>query len=98
MKTIQGISIQNLSFSYNNGQLILKDIDIEVHTGEFICLLGQSGCGKSTFLRLLMGLETPTAGEILLNSQPIKGASLDRGVVFQDYSLFPLVKLLLHSS
>jgi NitT/TauT family transport system ATP-binding protein len=87
--TIQGISIQNLSFSYSNGQLILKDLEMEVPTGEFVCLLGQSGCGKSTFLRLLMGLETPTAGEILLNCQPIKGASLDRGVVFQDYSLFP---------
>jgi NitT/TauT family transport system ATP-binding protein len=89
VKTIQGISIRNLSFSYNNGQLILKDIDMEVHTGDFVCLLGQSGCGKSTFLRLLMGLETPTRGEILLNDQPIKGASLGRGVVFQDYSLFP---------
>ncbi len=86
---LQGISIKNLSFSYDNDRLILKDINMEVYAGEFVCLLGQSGCGKSTFLRLLMGLETPTAGEILLNDQPIKGPSLDRGVVFQDYSLFP---------
>ena len=86
---MQGISIENLSFSYNTDKLILKNINIKVNSGEFVCLLGQSGCGKSTFLRLLMGLETPTAGKILLNDRPIKRASLDRGVVFQDYSLFP---------
>lgn len=89
VETIQGISVRNLSFAYNGGPLILKDIDLEVPSGEFVCLLGQSGCGKSTFLRLLMGLETPTTGEILLNDRPIERAGLDRGVVFQDYSLFP---------
>lgn len=83
------ITIQNLSFSYNNDQLILKDINMEINAGEFVCLLGQSGCGKSTFLRLLMGLETPTMGAILLGDQPITAPSLDRGVVFQDYGLFP---------
>ena len=87
--TIQGISVRNLSFSYNGGPLVLKDIDLDVSAGEFVCLLGQSGCGKSTFLRLVMGLEKPSAGEILLNGRPIEGAGLDRGVVFQDYGLFP---------
>ena len=54
---MNGTSIQNLSFSYENDtRLILKDIDLEVAAGEFVCLLGQSGCGKSTFLRLLAGL------------------------------------------
>lgn len=86
---MRGISVRNLSFSYDDGQPVLKDIDLEVAAGEFVCFLGQSGCGKSTFLRLLMGLEMPTTGEILLDGQPIRGASLDRGVVFQDYGLFP---------
>ena len=80
----------NLSFRYKNGdKLILKDISVDIPAGEFVCLLGQSGCGKSTFLRLLAGLEEPTFGTIEMNGEPIKGAGLDRGVVFQDYGLFP---------
>ena len=62
---MNGISVKNLSFSYpGDTRLILKDIDLEVESGEFVCLLGQSGCGKSTLLRLLAGLEKPTVGEI----------------------------------
>lgn len=84
------ISISNLSFAYDDGdKLILKDINMNVAEGDFVCLLGQSGCGKSTFLRLLAGLEKPTTGEIKAGGQFIQGASLNRGVVFQDYGLFP---------
>lgn len=86
---MEKISVQNLSFAYGDGPVVLKDINLEVSGGEFVCFLGQSGCGKSTFLRLLIGLERPTAGDILLDGSPIRGASLDRGVVFQDYGLFP---------
>lgn len=84
------VKIKGLSFCYRNSdRLILKDITIEVKSGEFVCLLGQSGCGKSTFLRLLAGLESPTTGTVLLGDKPISGASLNRGLVFQDYGLFP---------
>ena len=89
---MNGISISNLSFTYPDDKkqkLILKDIDLNVEPGEFVCLLGQSGCGKSTLLRLLAGLEKPTTGEILQNGAPVEGAGLDRGVVFQNYGLFP---------
>lgn len=69
--------------------MIFNNININVTTGEVVCLLGPSGCGKSTLLRLLAGLEKPSSGEILIGGKPIKGASLSRGVVFQDYGLFP---------
>lgn len=83
------VTVENLSFAYTPEKTILSNINMQVAAGEFVCLLGQSGCGKSTFLRLLAGLEVPTAGKILLNDTPVVGASLDRGVVFQDYGLFP---------
>lgn len=84
------IIISNVSFTYGNEDLlVLKDINIEVHAGEFVCILGQSGCGKSTLLRLIAGIEKPTAGELLIDGKKIEGASLERGVVFQDYGLFP---------
>lgn len=87
---MENITINNLSFSYEEGgKLILKDIHTEVRAGEFVCVLGQSGCGKSTLLRLLAGLEKPTEGSILIGGEEIGGASLSRGVVFQDYGLFP---------
>lgn len=87
---MRNIEVKDLSFRYPQGdKLILKDINMEINEGEFVCLLGQSGCGKSTFLRLLAGLEKPTEGELLINGEVIKKAGLDRGVVFQDYGLFP---------
>ena len=87
---MNGTTIKNLSFSYpGDTRLILKDIDLEVQEGEFVCLLGQSGCGKSTFLRLLAGLEKPTVGQVMRRGKNIEGAGLDRGVVFQSYGLFP---------
>lgn len=82
------VSIKNLKFSYDK-ELILADINMKVEAGAFVCLLGQSGCGKSTFLRLLAGLEKATSGEIHVDGDPIIDAGLQRGVVFQDYGLFP---------
>lgn len=86
---MQDITVQNLSFAYEKDKLILKDISLHVAAGEFVCLLGQSGCGKSTFLRLLAGLERPTQGELRIGEKAVEEAGLDRGVVFQDYGLFP---------
>lgn len=83
------IAIENLSFGYEKNIYILKDINLEINSGEFVCILGQSGCGKSTLLRLLGGLENATIGKILIDDKEILNASLDRGIVFQDYGLFP---------
>ena len=87
---MHNVTVDNLSFIYSDDvKLVLQDISTQVESGEFVCLLGQSGCGKSTFLRLLAGLEKPTKGSICIDGQPIQGASLSRSVVFQDYGLFP---------
>jgi NitT/TauT family transport system ATP-binding protein len=67
----------------------LKKVAFDVGNGEFICLLGPSGCGKTTLLRIIAGLETLTSGEITLNGIPITGPDPKRGMVFQQYSLFP---------
>ena len=87
---MEKVKIEELSFAYEGTEkLILNNIDLEIRQGEFVCILGQSGCGKSTLLRLLAGLEKPTTGKITIGGDEIKGASLERGVVFQDYGLFP---------
>jgi NitT/TauT family transport system ATP-binding protein len=82
------ISLENVSFAYGI-QNVLNNISFTAASGDFVCLLGPSGCGKSTLLRLLAGLDLPTEGLLTLNGRPITGPGLDRGVVFQDYSLFP---------
>jgi NitT/TauT family transport system ATP-binding protein len=67
----------------------LEDITLDVRPGEFLALVGPSGCGKSTLLDLLGGLTSPTSGRILLDGRPIEGPARDRGIVFQQYALFP---------
>lgn len=84
------IAVNHLSFSYDDSnEVVLNDISMDVKSGDFVCLLGQSGCGKSTLLRLLAGLESPSGGNVLIDGVPVRGAGLQRGVVFQDYGLFP---------
>ena len=82
------IGIKDVSFSYGT-QKVLENINLTVNAGESVCLLGPSGCGKSTLLRLIAGLSSPSSGGLTINGKEISGAGLDRGVVFQDYSLFP---------
>lgn len=82
------LTLDAVSFAYD-GVPILDNIRLTVREGEFLCLLGPSGSGKSTLLRLLAGLESPQRGAIRWWDRPIAGPGIDRGVVFQDYSLFP---------
>jgi NitT/TauT family transport system ATP-binding protein len=67
----------------------LHEISLEVRAGEFVVIVGPSGCGKSTLLDLLGGLARPTSGQILVDGRPVDGPGLDRGIVFQQYALFP---------
>jgi len=82
------ILVKNLDFAYDK-DIILSNINMEVKAGSFVCLLGQSGCGKSTFLRLLAGLEKPSCGEVYVANELLKNPGLQRGMVFQDSGLFP---------
>lgn len=82
------LALSHIDYSYGDHH-VLRDITLTAAGGDFICLLGPSGCGKSTLLRLLAGLAQPTGGDITLNGHNIVGPGLDRGVVFQEYSLFP---------
>ncbi|MGL5795869.1 MAG: ABC transporter ATP-binding protein [Waterburya sp.] len=67
----------------------LKDINMHIETGEFVCAVGASGSGKSTLLRLIAGLDTPTSGEITVDGQSVIAPGSDRGMVFQKYTLYP---------
>jgi ABC-type nitrate/sulfonate/bicarbonate transport system ATPase subunit len=74
--------------------LALQATDLDVAENELITILGPSGCGKSTLLRIVAGLDTQTAGEVLLDGRRIDGPGADRGMVFQSYTLFPWLTVL----
>jgi NitT/TauT family transport system ATP-binding protein len=78
------------SFPDKRGSMLaLKGINLTLYRNEFVCVVGASGCGKSTLLNLIAGLEEPTSGEILLEGESIDAPSANRGMVFQNYSLYP---------
>lgn len=80
----------NKEFSTQSGKLVvLKDINMDIQQGEFICAVGASGSGKSTLLRQIAGLDSPTTGEVRIDGKRIIGPGPDRGMVFQHYTLFP---------
>jgi len=86
------IRIEKVSKVFSTGErevAALDDINLDIMPGEFICLLGPSGCGKSTLLNAVAGFSLPTAGVIHVNGETVQAPGPDRGMVFQEYALFP---------
>jgi len=89
---MNAIEIHGLSYKYpgtSTASPALNNINLNIQEGEFVCVLGHSGCGKTTLIGLLAGLIQPTSGSISLYGQPLTGPGTDRAIVFQHYSLFP---------
>ncbi|MDY5931265.1 MAG: ABC transporter ATP-binding protein [Candidatus Ornithospirochaeta sp.] len=87
------IKINNVRKEFTNHQgnktIALNGVNLDIMENEFVCVVGPSGCGKTTLLNILAGLEKATSGEVTINGEPIVGPGNDRGVIFQQYALFP---------
>ncbi len=93
-KTMPLIKAKNLWKKYGDN-VVLERMNVSVNAGEFITMVGTSGCGKSTFLKMLLGMESPSSGELLLEGNPIPDEpDQSRGIVFQQYSVFPHLTVL----
>jgi nitrate/nitrite transport system ATP-binding protein len=83
------LQIDRLSKAFVPAKPVFADVSFALDKGEFVCIIGHSGCGKTTILNVLAGLDTATSGTVIMDGREVAGPSLDRGVVFQSHALMP---------
>jgi nitrate/nitrite transport system ATP-binding protein len=83
------LKIEQLAKAYQTDKPVFADVSFTIDKGEFVCIIGHSGCGKTTILNVLAGLDTATSGHCFMDGREIAGPSLERGVVFQSHALMP---------
>lgn len=89
-QTMQGfLKIEALSKAFAPAKPVFSDVSFSLDKGEFVCIIGHSGCGKTTILNVLAGLDSATSGHVFMDGREVVGPSLERGVVFQSHALMP---------
>ncbi|ROZ74295.1 ABC transporter ATP-binding protein [Ramlibacter sp. WS9] len=83
------LKVEGLSKSFVPGKPVFADVSFTLDKGEFVCIIGHSGCGKTTILNVLAGLDTASSGNVFMDGREVAGPSLERGVVFQSHALMP---------
>ena len=93
--TTHFLSVEGLQKAYPGSPTpVFENIHFGIDKGEFVCIIGHSGCGKTTILNVLAGLEEASDGGVIMDGKEVKGPSLDRGVVFQSHALMPWMSVL----
>jgi nitrate/nitrite transport system ATP-binding protein len=83
------LQVEQLAKAYHPAKPVFADVSFDIAQGEFVCIIGHSGCGKTTILNVLAGLDTASSGNVFMDGREIAGPSLERGVVFQSHALMP---------
>ena len=83
------VKVESLSKAFTAGKPVFSDVSFSLARGEFVCIIGHSGCGKTTILNVMAGLDTATSGHIFMDEREVSGPGLERGVVFQSHALMP---------
>ncbi|MBC7434523.1 MAG: ABC transporter ATP-binding protein [Bdellovibrionales bacterium] len=83
------LKIEGLSKTFTPGKPVFDNVSFTLNKGEFVCIIGHSGCGKTTILNVLAGLDTASTGNVFMDGREVAGPSLERGVVFQSHALMP---------
>jgi nitrate/nitrite transport system ATP-binding protein len=88
------LQVRDLQRKYGHAKPVFRGVNFDIERGEFVCIIGHSGCGKTTILNILAGLDAASGGTVVMDGREVSGPSLDRGVVFQGHALMPWLSVL----